>query len=94
MRWESNFSVTLTSVASQGPLFLTVTVNMIESPRYTTFDSTLTVLLISKSTASIAVMFGMLALLLEAFVSFSLPNIATKLVKFPGEITSAMIVRF
>ena len=85
--------MTFTFVAVQGPLFLTVIVNTILSLTLTVFVLISTVLLICKSTMSNEVMFSMLSLLFDLFVSLSEPNIATALEIVPADITSAMIVR-
>ena len=85
----------MTLVAADGPLFLTIMEKTILSVTLTNPDVTSTVFSISKSTTSIAVMFLMLSLLFDLFVSLSLglPKIATALEMFPAEITSAMIVK-
>ena len=65
---------------------------MIESPTLTTPVSTLTVLLISKSTSLMAVIFGIEALLLDGSVSFSEQFTTTTLEMFPTEMTLAIMI--
>ena len=67
---ESNLSNTLTPVALEGPLFLTVIVYSTRSVTLTTV--TLTTLLILISTTGKEVTLSELPLLLDLFVSFSL----------------------
>ena len=78
-------------VALQGPSFTTVSVNLITSVTTMSVTVTLTVLLIFKSTIGSAVMLGMLALLLDLLVSFSVLVTLTALVMFPTEVTLASI---
>ena len=66
---ESNLSHTTTSVAFEGPLFTTTIVYLIKSVTLATV--TFTVLLTFKSTIGREVTLVILALLLEALVSFS-----------------------
>ena len=66
--------------------------NSIMSVTLTKPDLTLTDLVMYKSTAATAVIFGMLALLFDMLESFSLLVTTTTLEMLPAEMTSAAII--
>ena len=88
-RSSLSFSTTVTLVATQGPLFVTVMMNWTESVTLTTVTFPVTTFVITRSTVGSAVMLVTFALSFSGLVSFSYGFTVTTFVKIPGAITLA-----